>query len=59
MLNTLCYYVGPINLQVIYIEKYNSLNQVEIFIEISPANLPFWDTVDFGQMVTLADTTGL
>lgn len=56
--NSICYFVGEITLRVVYIEKVDTANQIEIFLEFGPNNLVFWDFVDFAMMVSLSNMTG-
>lgn len=53
MVNSMCYYVGDINLVVVYIEKIDDANQVEILLDLFPDNGTFWDDVDFAAMVSV------
>ena len=53
MVNSICYYVGDINLVVVYIEKIHDANQVEILLDLFPSIYTFWDGVDFTAMVSV------
>ena len=58
MMNSVCFYVGEITINVVYIEKIDNANQLEILLEIGPKAASFWNGVDFSKMVTLPNMTG-
>ncbi len=57
-MNSVCFYVGEITIKVVYIEKIDNANQLEILLEIGPKDANFWKEVDFTKMVTLSNMTG-
>lgn len=58
MSNSVCYYVGQVNLIVVYIEKVDTKNQIEILLDLSPKELTIWNQVDFSSMVSLSNMVG-
>ena len=42
---------------MLYIEKYDLSNELEIVIRINANNTAFWDNVDFTRMVSLSTMT--
>lgn len=57
MANSVCFYTGQIIMRVVYIEKVDNANQIEILLEVSPLNAKFWDGVEFPSMVSLSNMT--
>lgn len=57
--NSVCFYLGDIYLTVIYIEKVDNLNQIEILLDLFPAKSSFWDDVDFAAMLWLDSLDGV
>ena len=48
-----CYFVGEIRIEVVYIEKINYLNKIQILLEYFPKGLSFWDSFDFVNIVEI------
>ena len=57
-MNSVCFYIGEITLKVVYIEKVDNANKLEILLEIGPKDANFWKGVDFSNMVSLSNMTG-
>ena len=57
MANSVCFYTGLVSMRVVYIEKVDDANQIEILLEVTPLNAKFWDSVDFASMVSLSNMT--
>ena len=55
----MCFYLGDVYLTVIYIEKVDNLNQIEILLDLFPAKSFFWDDVDFAAMLWLDSLDGV
>lgn len=44
---------------MVYIEKINDANKVEILLKVEPADLPLWDTLDFRSIITVSNNTAI
>jgi hypothetical protein len=52
-LGSACYYVGPVNLVVSKITQSSDLKQMKVVMEVEPAQLAIWDSINLADIISV------
>ncbi len=48
-----CFYTGTVSVQLVYMEKVDGKNEIQIVLDLFPSDLAFWDQVNFIDMIQM------